>query len=194
MADTQQIEQLRRRVEQNPASVSFAALAEEYRRAGWFNEAIATCRAGLEHNPAFLSPRVTLGRALVEIGELDQAKVELEYVLSAAPENLAAIRAMGEIHHRQGELSDEAAYSRMVESVPAGPGVHVVAQQPASEAAAPSEQATVASAEPGIQVSEPASPVRSVVPPAEVAALPALQRFLAAILAARTRRQRASLS
>ena len=212
MADTPRIEQLRRRVEKNPASIDFVALAEEYRRAGWFNEAIATCRAGLEHNPAFLSPRVTLGRALIEIGELDQAKVELEYVLGAAPENLAAIRAMAEIHHRQGGFSDEAAYSTMVESVAAEPGLQVVAQQPASEAPAPPKHATVASAELGVQASEPASPVLSVtspaqvaalstepprpsvVPSAEVAELPALEKFLAAILAARARRQRANLS
>ena len=220
MADTTRIEQLRRRVEKNPASIGFAALAEEYRRAGWFDEAIAACRAGLEHNPAFLSPRVTLGRALIEIGELDQAKVELEYVLNAAPENLAAIRAMAEIHHRQGELSDEAAYSTMAESVAAEPGLHVVApQQPASEDPVPPEHAPVANAELGVhvqvQASEPASPEPSplsvappaqvaalhaeplgpsVVPPADVAALPALQKFLAAILAARASRQRASLS
>ena len=194
-----------------------AALAEEYRRAGWFDEAIATCRAGLEHNPALLSARVTLGGVLIEIGELDQAKAELEYVLNAAPENLAAIRAMAEIHHRQGKLSDEVAYSTMAESVAAEPSLHVVAQQPAPEDPAPPEHATVANAELGVEVqaSEPASPepsplpvtppaqvaalpteplLPSVVPSADVTALPALQKFLAAILATRVRRQRASLS
>ena len=54
---------------------------------------------------------------------------------------------------------------------------------PASEAAAPPEQATVASAELGIQASEPASPVLSVVPSADVAALRALQKFRAACTA-----------
>jgi tetratricopeptide (TPR) repeat protein len=49
---------------------------------------------------------VTLGRALVEVHDLDSAKTELSYVLEHAPENLAAIRAMAEIHHRRGELSE----------------------------------------------------------------------------------------
>ena len=76
----------------DPASIAFAALAEEYRRAGQFDEAIATCRAGLLRHPAYLSARVTLGRALIEIGRFDEARDELEHVLRVAPENLAAIR------------------------------------------------------------------------------------------------------
>ena len=94
MSDTpriNRIEDLRRRAESDPASIVFAALAEEYRRAGRLEEAIATCRAGLEHHPTFLSARVTLGRALIEVGELEEATDVLEHVLNAAPENLAAI-------------------------------------------------------------------------------------------------------
>ena len=200
MAD--RIEELRRRVEKNPASIAFAALAEEYRRAGWFQEAITTCRAGLEHHPAFLSPRVTLGRALIEMGELEQAAGELEYVLRAAPENLAAIRAMAEIHDRQGEIGDQEAYSTMAASAAAEPGLHLAAQQATPEAAAPLsletatplplEVATPASAEAVGQMAEPASVTPSpapVVPPAEVAALPALQKFLEAVLATRAQRR-----
>ena len=45
MADSPRIEELKRRVQSDPASIAFAALAEEYRRAGRFEEAIETCRA-----------------------------------------------------------------------------------------------------------------------------------------------------
>ena len=41
-----------------------AALAEEYRRAGRFDEAIETCTTGLVRHPSYLSAHVTLGRAL----------------------------------------------------------------------------------------------------------------------------------
>ncbi len=44
--------------------------------------------------------RVTLGRALHEDQENDQALLELTQVLNAAPENLAALRSIAEIHHR----------------------------------------------------------------------------------------------
>ena len=84
----------------DPASIAFAALAEEYRRAGQFDEAIETCTAGLKRHPAYLSAHVTLGRALMEVGRHDEARDQFELVLRTAPENLAAIRGLAEIHHR----------------------------------------------------------------------------------------------
>ena len=104
MPDSARIEDLRRRIERDPASIAFAQLAEEYRRAGQFAEAVATCRAGLALHPGYLSARVTLGRALVELNVLDEAQQELERVLAAAPENLAAMRGVADIHHRRGEM------------------------------------------------------------------------------------------
>lgn len=106
MADNQRIDDLRRRVEKDPASIAFAQLAEEYRRAGHFEDAIKACRAGLLVHPAYLSARVTLGRSLLEMNELEDAQAELLYVLRIAPENLAAIRGLAEIHHRQGQLDE----------------------------------------------------------------------------------------
>ena len=100
------LEELKRRVERDPATVSFAALAEEYRRLGRFTEAIETCRAGLQRHPSYASARVTLGRALIELGDLDTAAAELEQVLRVAPENLAAIRALADIHGRRGDIPE----------------------------------------------------------------------------------------
>ena len=106
MAESPRIEELKRRVQVDPASIAFAALAEEYRRAGRFEEAITTCQSGLQRHPAYLSARVTLGRALLELGRFDEARQELDHVLRSAPENLAAIRGLAEIHHRRGELPE----------------------------------------------------------------------------------------
>ncbi|HJR61245.1 MAG TPA: tetratricopeptide repeat protein [Vicinamibacterales bacterium] len=105
MEDSPRIEDLRRRVLLDPASIAFAALAEEYRRAGRFDDAIATCVTGLKRHPSYLSARVTLGRALMDAGRIDDARAELEVVLRAAPENLAALRSLAEIHR----LTDDAA-------------------------------------------------------------------------------------
>jgi tetratricopeptide (TPR) repeat protein len=110
MADSPRIEELRRRVQMDPASIAFAALAEEYRRAGRFDDAIATCTAGLQRHPAYLSAHVTLGRALLEVGQFDEAREELEHVLKLAPENLAAIRGLAEIQHRRGALPESQAF------------------------------------------------------------------------------------
>ena len=106
MADNPRIEELRRRVQKDPASIAFAQLAEEHRRAGDYEEAARVCRSGLERHPTYLSARVTLGRALIELGHYDSAEAELQYVLRSAPENLAAIRGLGEIHQRRGNLTE----------------------------------------------------------------------------------------
>ena len=112
MADNQRIEDLRRRVHKDPASIAFAQLAEECRRAGQFQESVDVCRAGLTIHPGYLSARVTLGRALIELNELDSAFTELTTVLRSAPENLAAIRGVAEIHDRRGELAEALAQYR----------------------------------------------------------------------------------
>lgn len=98
------IAELRRRIQKDPASIVFAQLAEEHRRAGEFEDAIRVCRAGLVHHPGYLSARVTLGRALTETGSLDDARAELEQVLRAAPHNLGATRALEELRQKRDAL------------------------------------------------------------------------------------------
>ena len=90
--------------------MAFAQLAEECRRAGENEEAVAICRAGLPFHPGYLSARVTLGRALTELGRHDEARTELQTVLAKAPDNLAANRAMAEIHQRRGEMPEALTY------------------------------------------------------------------------------------
>ena len=112
MPESARIESLRRRVQQDPSSIAFAQLAEEYRRAGELQEAVDTARGGLKIHPAYHSARVTLGRALVELRKFEDAQRELEQVLKSAPENLAAIKALAEAHHRQGSLVEALAQYR----------------------------------------------------------------------------------
>ena len=106
MPDNPRLESLRRRVQQDPSSIAFAQLAEEYRRVGQLQEAVNTSRTGLEIHPAYHSARVTLGRALLELNLFEDAARELAQVLKSAPENLAAIKSLAEAHHRQGALAD----------------------------------------------------------------------------------------
>ena len=102
-SDGPRIDELRRRVEKDPASIAFAPLAEELRRTGQQEEAVRLCRAGLEHHPTYLSARLTLGRSLLELQQYPEARVELEYVLNAAPDNLMALKCMSELQERTGE-------------------------------------------------------------------------------------------
>ena len=102
--DDSRLIELRRRVQADPASIAFAQLAEEYRRAGDNEEAVRVCRAGLHHHPNYPSARVTLGRALLELGQLDDAQRELDAVLTSAPDNLAALRTIAEVYQHRGQM------------------------------------------------------------------------------------------
>ena len=117
MADAQRLEELRRRIQKDPASLAFAQLAEEYRRAGQYDEAIRTCCDGLAHHPTYLSARVTLGRALLAVGDIDAAEHELRAVLEAAPQNLAALRTLAEIHQQRGNAADALAEYRAAQAL-----------------------------------------------------------------------------
>jgi tetratricopeptide (TPR) repeat protein len=110
--DSPRILDLRRRVQADPSSIAFAQLGEELRRAGANEEAIEVCQTGLARHPGYLSARVTLGRALLELGQLEGAHVELSVVVATAPDNLAAIRGLAEIHQRRGEISEALDYYR----------------------------------------------------------------------------------
>ena len=112
--DSSRIEELRRRVSKDPASIAFAQLAEEYRRTGEVEEAVRICRAGLDHHPNYVSARVTLGRALMELQQLDEAQAEFEQVLLVAPDNLVAVRSMAELYQLKGETPPDMSLAREV--------------------------------------------------------------------------------
>jgi len=116
------IDDLRRRVDADPASIAFARLAEEYRRAGKFEEAVRVGRAGLTHHPNYLSAHVTLARALTELGRFSEARGEFQFVIDAAPDNLAAIRGLADLHQRSRQAAEngvEDGFARSPEEQPA---------------------------------------------------------------------------
>ena len=134
----------------DPASIAFAALAEEYRRLGRHEEAVEICRSGLQRHPAYLSARVTLGRALIEIGDYEAAREELETVLRSAPENLAAIRGLALIHERLGhsaEMDPHLAAMMHAEAERVAAAQEVAAQEAVAREAAAREAAAVREAE-----------------------------------------------
>jgi tetratricopeptide (TPR) repeat protein len=203
MADSRKIEELKRRVQQDPASIAFAALADEYRRAGQFHDAIETCRAGLLRHPAYVSARVTLGRALIGVGEYDEAQTHLEQVLLSAPENLAAIRALAEIHERRGDAPMAGFETPAPVAAPPPRVIPMPTPRAAEPPTPPSTRPTavepprsVVEAAVADPTPEPVPPVLSLKPP--VAATPEhdpaalrLEAFLAAIHRARVAAPRA---
>jgi tetratricopeptide (TPR) repeat protein len=180
VSENARIEQLRRRVRSDPASIAFAALAEEYRRDGRYAEAIEICRVGLQRHPAYLSARVTLGRALIGIGDLEAARLELEAVLRVAPENLAAIRAMADIYSQLPDI-EALSYEEATGDQPIALSVDVA---PPVDAPAAAVAMPAPAAETEKSPAEPESAAEAQ-PHSNGAAISRLEHFLAAIVNAR---------
>jgi len=160
VTDNPRIDDLRRRVQQDPASIAFAHLADEHRRAGDFQEAVRVCRAGLEHHPTYILAHVTLGRALMDLDQYAEARTEFEYVLRAAPDNLIALKGMEELQQKEG---------------PASPQVAAVARtplklRPDTETASPGKDAPLVASPPQAQVAPP--PQAQVAPPPQAQVAP----------------------
>jgi len=105
MASSARIEELTKKFEENPRRY-FAPLANEYRKAGDLAQAISICRAHLPQQPGHMSGHVVFGQALFESEAFDEAKAVFETALQLDPENLIALRYLGDIalrmHDRQG--------------------------------------------------------------------------------------------
>ncbi|HEY3121348.1 MAG TPA: DUF4388 domain-containing protein [Vicinamibacteria bacterium] len=74
----------------------FALTAEQLRAEGKHAEAVVVCREWLAEEPDNRLARMTLGRALMAIGDFAAARAEFEIVLQASPDNLLAGRLLEE--------------------------------------------------------------------------------------------------
>lgn len=103
MANSALIEDLRKQFAENPRRV-FARLANEYRKSGDLDVAIEICRAHVPLQPTYISGYIVLGQALFERGQPEEARATFETALSLDPENLIALRQLGDIARASGDL------------------------------------------------------------------------------------------
>jgi len=99
------IEELQKKVDKDPDSKIFLPLAEEYRKSGMIEEAITICQEGLKKHPNYVSARVVLGRAYMDLKRTIEAQAEFEEVISKIPDNLMANKFLGDIYFMQGNLN-----------------------------------------------------------------------------------------
>ncbi|MCP9452842.1 MAG: tetratricopeptide repeat protein [Nitrospira sp.] len=97
------IDKLALTVAREPGSKAFLALAEEYGKAGMWQEAAAILEDGLRHSPGFITAMVTLGRAYEQLGQFVKAIAILEEAVRLSPENLRAHRILAKIYAAQGQ-------------------------------------------------------------------------------------------
>jgi len=89
--------EMERRLEREPSSLLFAPLAEMYRASGRLVDAERLLRRGLERHPEHHSAATALGRVLLEQGRHEEAGAVLEEVVASVPDNLLAVRLLGEV-------------------------------------------------------------------------------------------------
>lgn len=92
------IQRLRERWQADPSSRLFLQLAEEYRRTGRMDEAIAVLEKGLQHHPNYLSAKVALARCHLETGKPEQAADVLRVVVEQDPTQLVANKLLVEAY------------------------------------------------------------------------------------------------
>ncbi len=97
------IDGLKDRIARDPFSRAFLQLAEEYRKEGRYNDAIAVCLEGLQRHPTYHTARISLGRTYMEAGNLEPAKRAFSEVLELQPENHLAGKLLAEIQKKMGE-------------------------------------------------------------------------------------------
>ena len=118
MASSARIEELERKFNENPRRY-FAPLANEYRKAGDLEQAIAICRTYVPQQPAHMSGHIVFGQALFEAGEHEEARGVFEAALALDPENLIALRHLGDIARERGEMSAARTwYQRVLDADP----------------------------------------------------------------------------
>lgn len=86
-----------------PGSRVFVSLAEEYRRAGRFEDALGTLLTGLASHPSYLSAQIAIARLYQEMGRPGDAIEAFSKVIASDRENLVAAKALAELHLGKGD-------------------------------------------------------------------------------------------
>jgi tetratricopeptide (TPR) repeat protein len=86
----------------DPGSKVFIPLAEEYGKAGMWEEAVAVLEDGLKIYPGFITAMVALGRAYEQMNQPVKAKAILEEAIKVSPDNLRAHRTLAKLYAAQG--------------------------------------------------------------------------------------------
>jgi tetratricopeptide (TPR) repeat protein len=167
MQGSPRIDELRQKFHENPRRY-FAPLANEYRKAGDPEQAIAICRAHLAQQPGHMSGHVVYAQSLYDAGRVDESHVVFEKALSLDPDNAIVLRYLGDISRQRGDSSEALHwYSRALEADPHDTQVAAyiaeLSEPPTEPAVAEPAQAepeaTVSAAKDEEKVEEPTAPL-----------------------------------
>lgn len=106
MALPREIEKLQRRWQENPLGLTFAPLAEAYRKEGAPADALELLAIGLAQHPNYVPAHIVRGRCFLDARDDHAAESAFLRVAELDPENVIALKALAEIAERGGRFSD----------------------------------------------------------------------------------------
>lgn len=159
MASSARFDELKKKFDENPRRY-FAPLANEFRKTGDAEQAVMICEEFLPQQPGHMSGHIVYGQALFDLGRLDEAKTVFETALTLDPENLIALRHLGDIARAHGDPETARHwYQRVLDADPRNEEVQALigeldAAGPAAPMSAPAS-AGVAEAAPTVDLGPP---------------------------------------
>ncbi len=170
MAQNSEIEKLERRWADNPLGLTFAPLAEAYRRAGDPAMALEVLTAGLTTHAGYVPALIVQARCHLDAGLDAEAEASFRNVLASDAHNLIALKGLADITERTDRLQETRQYlDRLLEADPTHEEGRVqlarvtdrwmarVAIAPVEPAFAPRVLTEPTPAEPGIPEFDPAA-------------------------------------
>ena len=101
-----EIEKLERRWQDNPRGLTFAPLAEAYRKNGALARALELLDTGLAQHPGYIPAHIVRGRCHLDSGERGLAELDFLCVAELDPENVIALKALADLAEEEGRTSD----------------------------------------------------------------------------------------
>jgi tetratricopeptide (TPR) repeat protein len=103
---TSEIAKLESRWRENRQGLSFAPLAEAYRKMGDPGRALEVLGEGLAVNPNYIPASIVLGRCHLDLGDDSNAETAFRHVLELDNENVIALRSLADIAERAGRIGE----------------------------------------------------------------------------------------
>jgi tetratricopeptide (TPR) repeat protein len=106
MASSSEIEKLERRWSENQLGLTFAPLAEAYRKAGNPARALELLQAGMAQHPNYIPAHIVRGRCYLDTQADAEAELAFLRVTELDPENVIALKSLAEISERGGRFPE----------------------------------------------------------------------------------------
>ncbi len=106
MALIRELDKLQRRWQENPLGLTFAPLAEAYRKEGMTADALELLTIGLTQHPNYVPAHIVRGRCFLDARDDRSAEQAFLRVAELDPENVIALKALADIDERSGRFAE----------------------------------------------------------------------------------------